>query len=432
MSNRLKEQLKELRDEHQFTPDASWVADNKAALMARIASETATDAQQVTMPLWQYLLPQKMLVSVRSIATLVIVSIVSVVGWTASVSASYQSIPGDLLYGVKIATEKTQIAFAGVVQGSEKKATLLNNAAKTRAYETKVLIAQKKSSELVEDTLEALEETVEEAKKSVSVTTQKKSVHTAKAVAELAQSNGIIAETLGDAIEDVSAVDVAVVEKVVNTTKTVTAKSLEAAKEIVVKKQEGGLAEELSDEDVQDAVGEVINSVNASLEGTSGALKKVLEGVQKSSTSTPPVITVTTTPPVVSTTTTAESTDETADKEGSATTDSGETKTVEQVAEGVAEEYAAARQLVDEGKLVEALDKALSVTETNNVLVKEVVKLSQKEDQAEAGTGETTEPSTSSTPSVVEEDEQATSTTPAETVQTPEDDATTTSGSVNG
>lgn len=379
MSKQIQEQLKNLKHiEQGFAPDAFWVEKNKQALMTRIESEKkeVMSAQQT----WQFFVPAKMLFAARPVATLVIVSILSVVGWTASVSASYQSLPGDLLYNVKIASEKTQIAFAGIVQGPEKKAALLNNAAKTRAYEAKALIAQKKDARLVEETLTDLEETVEQARKTAQTVSEKEPTSAPKLVAELAQSNTVINDTLDDVFNGTDVIESDLAERIVKTTKTVTGKSIEAAQEIV-KKQEAGTIGDEQTEEVKKVVTSVIESASRDLEGAAQALEKNKTAAQQveiaiaSSTAgiadTPTTSVATSTPPPSTVSETS-------------STQPGETTTPSQAAPVTITKPLSATDLtaipgasvgslqdvltlVNEGRLSEALDKVAAVAkeETN-------------------------------------------------------------------
>lgn len=343
MSLSLKQQLRQIKNQKQgFAPDSVWVEKNKKAMLARIEQD-AGQREPAVQP-WQMFMPGRVLFAARPVATFVLVTIVSVVGWTASVSASYQSLPGDFLYNVKIASEKTQIAFAGIVQGSEKKAKLLNNAAKTRAYEAKILISQNKDAKLVEETLIDLEDTVEQVRKTVQSVSEREPENASKVVAQLAQSNTIINRTLGDVLDDSERLEQGLVEKVVNTKKVVTGKSIEAVQNVVKKQEEGAIGSDQS-EHVKDAVEDVIETVNDNLEDTAAIIQRIKNAEAKRASSTPLTNAISST------------TLESITEDGPTTNQDTQENGIDSAKKDIADDLKQLLQLVDEGKLSEALER---------------------------------------------------------------------------
>lgn len=392
MKKELRHNLASLR-EGRFTADPSWVENNKASLMNRI-SQDQQQTEFETVPLWRYLVPARITMAARPLASLVLAVIVSVIGWSASVSASYQSLPGDLLYNVKIATERTQIAIAGVVQGSDQKAKLLNTAAKNRAYETKVLISQNKS-QYVEKTLASLEETVDEAKKTADVAAQREPEKAPVLLTEMSESNKEINKTLGEALGALPDSDRQTAEKVAETKKNVANKNIETAKEVITKKGTGGLGT-VSDQDVEKLVLNVLETVEENLAGDKLVVEKLL--VKQSASSSMAVLS-TTTSIAVETTTSTSSTISVVSGGASSTPQVVVTINPDEVAEATGaavDDLEDAHELASQGRLTEALDKVLRATEISNELVKKVVR-------GEDG-GEASEESPTTTPPVVPEE----------------------------
>ena len=81
-------------------------------------------------------------------------------GWLGSVSAAEASLPGDVLYSVKLAGEKTQIAVARVTGNKKSEFNLQMDHATNRAREIKEVIIEK--PEEIKETVNKLNESVEE------------------------------------------------------------------------------------------------------------------------------------------------------------------------------------------------------------------------------------------------------------------------------
>jgi len=134
-------------------------------------------------------LPKKVVFDfVRPLSILLVVAIVGTSGWIATVDASYQSLPGDLLYPAKRAVEKTQVMAASVT-GNDKAETKLHvEFAKRRATELKQVVKdpnkQDKATQAVVDLkteIKNVNNSLEEIKNN---TTDKGQAETAKDVSK--------------------------------------------------------------------------------------------------------------------------------------------------------------------------------------------------------------------------------------------------------
>ncbi len=119
--NNLINQLKNLRH-GEVSPRPEWVAGNRNLLLSQITN-TLPQANSEIVPMFERVwpalslfLPRQFVYNVvRPIGVLVLVSLLGLSGWVATSSASNEALPGDTLYPVKIALEKTKVALAETV-----------------------------------------------------------------------------------------------------------------------------------------------------------------------------------------------------------------------------------------------------------------------------------------------------------------------------
>ena len=116
MTNReLKLKLKNLQAvQPAVLPNALWMSETRRLVLAHAKETSAVPVQgQLIAPV---VLPQTMfsrfMFAMRPVVATVMVAGFAVVGWAAGVSSSMGNKPGDLLYGLKSAAEKTQLTFA--------------------------------------------------------------------------------------------------------------------------------------------------------------------------------------------------------------------------------------------------------------------------------------------------------------------------------
>lgn len=139
--------IEKLKDaNHSVNPSASWVSQNRAQLLQHIARTTEEIPTRTfsLVHIWSALsliMPQRTVYSVvRPAVIFVVCFTVGTAGWLTTVSASINSLPGDALYPVKLATEHTQVAVAQVIQGNAATAELHLSFATRRADEVHKII----------------------------------------------------------------------------------------------------------------------------------------------------------------------------------------------------------------------------------------------------------------------------------------------------
>jgi hypothetical protein len=149
MSKEIIRQLKSLK--HAETgPSEQWLQKNRELLLSQIKNtvpiKTKTRFTFNIDNFWQaasIFLPQSFVYKViRPVTAMVLLVAMGVGGWVATVSASYESLPGDRLYSAKRAIEKTQSVVANVVGKKDEVAKLHLEFAKRRANETRDIISQ--------------------------------------------------------------------------------------------------------------------------------------------------------------------------------------------------------------------------------------------------------------------------------------------------
>lgn len=147
MSKILIRQLKTLRHK-EVKPNEAWLKNNRELLLSQIRNTVpAQPARKMTfdnfVEFFAIFLPQSFVHRVvRPVIAFVLVLAMGVGSWVATVSASYQALPGDFLYSTKRATETIQVKGAEVVGDTNNAAKLHLEFAKRRAVETKTIVSQ--------------------------------------------------------------------------------------------------------------------------------------------------------------------------------------------------------------------------------------------------------------------------------------------------
>lgn len=109
--------------EHTANPDANWIASSRVRLLNQIDRTTEVIPTRVfsLVHLWSVLsliMPQRTVYAVVRPAFIFVVCFsLGTAGWLTTVSASLESLPGDTLYPVKLATEQTQVAVVEAMKG---------------------------------------------------------------------------------------------------------------------------------------------------------------------------------------------------------------------------------------------------------------------------------------------------------------------------
>lgn len=162
--------LKTIRE--HIRPDGVWVSRTRAELERKMRSGQARTVETRGHSLLRaanIFVSRKFMLSLKPTFTVIMAVLIATGGWIASVQASFNSVPGDILWSVKLATEKTQLAVASVRQSEEKEAQLHLKFASRRAKEVKQVIEEKSAdaSKKAETAMDRLNVSLENAEKSL-------------------------------------------------------------------------------------------------------------------------------------------------------------------------------------------------------------------------------------------------------------------------
>jgi hypothetical protein len=396
MSKELKAQLKSLKHTHgSFTPRAAFVSETRTALLRSIAIEEATIPNKTSvflrMQSWVgTFLPHEVQVALRPVMSVVLVIGVSVAGFALSASASNTSLPGDILYGVKRATEKTEAVFVSAIGTNANKTEMLAKHAKNRANETKELIAQNKT-ELVAESVVSLKEAVSEVSQHANDVVENDAADMAMTIAQVAEVQQEIATTLSEAIDSVAGSDNAtfVMAQVTDAVQAVVNESVSVA-QTIVEKQKNGELEGVDMVSVNEGVKNTLDTAVTSIAQTTHSIEQVI--TQQTASFPGPVtsdVTVIDTSAVTTTSILIGDTTSTANTISTPTLFSSSTlpiiTEVKQTTEAAVQQT---QTLVEEGRLLEAIEKTKTVTESVNQVIQDVATQSAliSEQQSASGT----------------------------------------------
>jgi uncharacterized protein DUF5667 len=119
---RKKGLIKELHNLKQtIKPDEKWQSSNREILLNQIKAQTRLDFENNKVKAIVKMVPSKFMMALRPVATFAIIIIIVLGVWTASVSATKNSLPGDLFYNIKLTSERVQVNLS---LNDEKKANL--------------------------------------------------------------------------------------------------------------------------------------------------------------------------------------------------------------------------------------------------------------------------------------------------------------------
>ncbi len=222
MSKTLQEQFKSLREvEGHINPKQEWVSSTRASLLSTI-SQTQEKSESVASvkPLItrkatriNAMFPKQLFIHMKPVFTTVLIFALATSGWIASASASV-SLPGDSLWHVKLATEKTQIVLTDITGNSEKNVELQLKFANRRAEEIKTVSREGKFNKeekakrteqglkKLKENISSVDDVVQSAAHSDSTEEKKEFSKQAK---EVNDATTQISETLEEVVDSVEA-----------------------------------------------------------------------------------------------------------------------------------------------------------------------------------------------------------------------------------
>lgn len=368
MSRQIIEKIKQIKNYNgQVNPDRVWVTRNREQMMTQIKNTIPETKPKFDLEMiWQAVgifIPNKIVYSVvRPLAVFVLVGTLATSGWIASVSATQNSLPGELGYSVKRATEKTQVAVASIISTEEVEAQMHMDLASKRAKEIKQVVVENKNNstknaQVAMVDLEKSIQTAGEKIKNVGETKPEKVLEVSKNVTEKTKE---IKENLKNVEAQNNEIDINNVQKI-------TSEISIGAVELVVKKKEEGKVV-VSEEEVKKLVSDQIDIISSDaniVQQKAEVVAGQMVIVESSQTTSTAEITTSGVSMVAENTVSAKSLVE------------DTSKTVADNIQQTEKSLTEAKTLVESNHLLEAIQKVKEVTQANQETA-QVVKETQK------------------------------------------------------
>lgn len=422
MSKTFEEQLKALQSHDQLNPDHVWVSSTREQLRMQMRSpEQSKKASWFDyVAVVQLLAPQAVFRGARTVAMFVLVVAVALGGWGVSVSAAQKSLPGDLLYVVKLAHEKQQVRRA---ETDKDRVEILLKQASTRVDELEQLQDKQDAKELspekkkkhTETVLASLKEKIETTNETLEKARQEKDGETIAVAKVVEEETERLGEQLRESIDAVAATesDVAAepegdetdeaVEDVAELVEEANVKAVVVTVETILEGDESVIA----GEDVEDVLDEAKEKVTKKIENLEKTLEEIQEDadevsdavdvVEDDDASAPVSTTDTTTLPteiIVNDSATTETTATGTDAQGDMVeVEEAAVEDVKESVEAVEKEIQEVKELVEEENLREAIEKVEALYTLKNDVKDKVqeVKKQKTEEVAADSSGEASE-----------------------------------------
>jgi hypothetical protein len=396
MHPELRSQLTQLKTVH--TPRAEFVQMLETRLGSAPAVDPVTDhfpaqIKHVFEHAVQLFLPAQFVPMANRFAALAIALGVTAGGWVSMVSASYNTVPGDTLYNVKLATEKVQIVAVEATGGKTKTAKLHTEFAERRANEVKQVIAQNKEPEQAKAAMALLTKSVTSASEALR-SAQDDPATTQAAIQStqvLLSDTERIAASLREVLETLPPNVSVLIDEIVLVQGQLTEKRLSTLQDIVRRQTEGKTS--LTPEETREIIARALAQITTDAETTVTLAKQLTTDIAAASANkinTSAADTSTATSPETPPSAPSEPTSTAPNIESLPVTPPDITLTnIPAISETVSTEIQTVQSLVESGNLYEALTKAKEIN-TKQVeiesFVKKAVAVQKESSQAAAPT----------------------------------------------
>lgn len=288
----MRAKLRELQQVETIQPDLAWAQKNRARLMSQIGNTVVV--------------PKKVAWSARTeevkyifgnagawrlakpVLAGLLVAVLTTGGWIASVSASFNSLPGDRLWSIKRAAQNTEVAVKSLVASDNERAQLHLSLAKNRTEDIKRAVAERTTSgdeavrtKAVSDLNVAAKDVADAVKTaSEAVNTQVQTVSKSELPAAIAIVSDVnknateIVKSLQETVPAANNVDAELTKTVVDTVKSVNESSLSTV-EAVVSAQEKTSPESPSSATVTNLVNNKLTQLAETTSGLEQAVKNI-------------------------------------------------------------------------------------------------------------------------------------------------------------
>ncbi len=268
----LKRQLKSLRT--GIVPRVAWTEQTRSQLLAQIGNTLPRTAPSF----WRQLQSGFSFGSLvmRPVAVLVMFALTAS-GWVATSRAAFDTVPGDTLYPVKRATEKTQMAWVEMINDKTKAVEFHLELAKRRAQEAeKIIVAQpQKKPKIAQTVTNIKQELVAANSKLEDIKKQTTSELSSATVTALQKQTDDIKKTL----QAVKAGTDGSLSKEVAEVKSLIKDTDLATVEVAVAGHLKG-SQELSKEYVSSLIGKTLQEAVAEVAGTKTAVDEAKNAVE--------------------------------------------------------------------------------------------------------------------------------------------------------
>jgi hypothetical protein len=225
-------------------------------------------------------------------------------GWIASVGATQNCLPGDMCYGVKLATEKTQEAVVAVTGSETTKTQLQLEFATRRAKEIKKVVETKGTDKSAKVAIQHLQDSIKSASQGVKDAAKDNPEKTVEMAKDVNTKTSEIVNTLKEVQQQTgNIISKDLAKEVVETKKMVNEAGI-AAVEVAVQKQADG-SSQIAKQEVKNLVEQKINSLlteNENTKITATEVKSITDAKLASATSTAAIVStssLTSTPAIV-------------------------------------------------------------------------------------------------------------------------------------
>ncbi len=215
MNYNLFKKIKDIRQAMgQVQPNDQWRKDTRSILLMQVKNTLPKETVSSPLDLMKYLAPVFSFKWLRTPAFAIVGILLALFGGSLlSVSAAEQSLPGDLLYSVKLATEQARLALA---KNPEDKVLLKSEFTGRRVDEMKLAIAKPSAdrSNKIVQTAEVLKRDLHTLKQQLEDTKNVVSPDKVKDVAKVVdQQAATVVQTLQESKQDLSPEDKAKVSE---------------------------------------------------------------------------------------------------------------------------------------------------------------------------------------------------------------------------
>lgn len=171
---KLKNQIQQLQEVSKIVaPRPEWIKSNRDILLMQIRNtidqktNEKFDFQQISNILNIFLPKQIINYAVKPVFVLFLIFGVISGGWITTVSASYNSLPGDVLYNVKLATESVQTSLSGKPQSVKLRVEFAGRRVEEVKQIVKSNLSKPQKEQKVEEAVKHLKSDLTQAKSSL-------------------------------------------------------------------------------------------------------------------------------------------------------------------------------------------------------------------------------------------------------------------------